>query len=128
MKIKIKKLTQPRQQNEGVGYKRPPVWTRFKKGQSGNPKGRPKKDETFRAIAERELQKQIMIREGGRVRRVTLKVAIVKRCLAEAASGKIRNLEFITKLLNQTVPVHVQEELTAQEKELWKTYFKDGNQ
>lgn len=128
MKIKIKQITQSRQQKEGVGYKRPPVWTRYKKGQSGNPKGRPKKDETFRAIAERELQKQIMIKEGGRVRRVTLKVAIVKRCLAEAASGKIRNLEFITKLLNQTAPVHVQEELTAQEQELWKTYFKDSNQ
>jgi hypothetical protein len=26
-----------------VGYKRPPVATRFKKGQSGNPSGKPKK-------------------------------------------------------------------------------------
>jgi Family of unknown function (DUF5681) len=26
-----------------VGYKRPPIATRFKKGQSGNPSGKPKK-------------------------------------------------------------------------------------
>jgi hypothetical protein len=30
-----------------VGYKRPPVHSRFKKGQSGNPRGRPKKAPDF---------------------------------------------------------------------------------
>lgn len=29
-------------QQQGVGHKRPPVWTRFAAGQSGNPGGRPK--------------------------------------------------------------------------------------
>ena len=41
-----------------VGYKHPPVKYRWQKGQTGNPHGRPKKDESFRAIAERELKKR----------------------------------------------------------------------
>ena len=94
-------------------------------GAVGNPKGRPKKDETFKGIIERELQREVAIREGTQSKRVSLKVAIIKRCLAEAAQGKVRNLEFILKLLNQSAPIQVDEELSPQEQELWNTYFKE---
>ena len=56
-----------------------------------------------------------------------MKVAIIKRCLADAAQGKIRNMEFILKVLNQDSPVPVEAELTVQEQELWNTYFKEEN-
>lgn len=107
-----------------VGYKHPPVKYRWQKGQTGNPHGRPKKDESFRAIAERELKKEVSLTENGRIRKVSFKVALVKRCLADAAQGKIRNLEFLLKILNQSSPIQAEEELTAQEHELWNTYFK----
>ncbi|MBU1213165.1 MAG: hypothetical protein KJ587_18130 [Alphaproteobacteria bacterium] len=38
-----------------VGYGRPPIETRFKKGQSGNPKGRPKSSTSKPAILTRVL-------------------------------------------------------------------------
>ncbi len=41
-----------------VGYKRPPVATRFKKGQSGNPGGRPRKAISRRHIAEKVLSEK----------------------------------------------------------------------
>ena len=128
MKIKRKeqKTTEEYKKPYDVGYKHPPVKFRWQKGQTGNPHGRPKKDESFRAIAERELKKEVSLKENGRIRRVSLKVAIVKRCLADAAQGKIRNLEFILKVLNQSSPVPVAEELTAQEQEVWNSYFKEG--
>ena len=122
MKIKRKEYKKP----DYVGYKHPPVKYRWQKGQTGNLHGRPKKDESFRAIAERELKKEVSLKENGRIRRVSLKVAIVKRCLADAAQGRIRNLEFILKVLNQSSPAPVVEELTAQEQEVWNRYFKEG--
>ena len=36
-------------------------------------------------------------------------------------------MEFILKLLNQVIPMQVEEELTAQEQELWNAYFKEKN-
>lgn len=127
MKIKRKQSVIQSGAKQEVGYKKPPRWGQFKKGVSGNPKGRPKKDESFRGIAERELQREVSLKENGRIRKVSMKVAIVKRCLADAAQGKIRNMEFILKLLNQVIPMQVEEELTAQEQELWNAYFKEKN-
>ncbi len=124
MKIKRKKIEVQQAPRPAVGYKKPPVWTRFQKGQSGNPNGRPKKDESFRGITENELQREVSIKEGGRVKKVTIKVAIVKRCLAEAAQGKTRSLEMILKLLNRNEREVMAEDLTHDEQELWNSYFK----
>lgn len=129
MKIKRKeqKTIETYKKPDYVGYKHPPFKSRWKKGQSGNPHGRPKKDESFRGIAERELEREVCLKENGRVRRVTMKVAIVKRCLADAAQGKIRNIEFVLKLMGQGDPAHVEEELSSQEQEVWNSYFKEKN-
>ena len=47
-----------------VGFGKPPENGRFKKGQSGNPKGRPKGTKNLKTDLEEELQEQILIREG----------------------------------------------------------------
>ena len=41
--------------NDPVGYKKPPVKTRFQPGRSGNPSGRPKTQPSFRAALVAEL-------------------------------------------------------------------------
>src|SRR5438045_1707067 len=57
--------------DDTVGYKRPPKSSQFSKGQSGNPKGRPRGAEGRRNILERVAYETHTVREGGRKRRLT---------------------------------------------------------
>jgi hypothetical protein len=72
-----------------VGYGRPPVATRFKKGQSGNPAGRPRQAKGLRAVAERVLgavQRLAGQPKGARVRYSVLEV-VVMTLKQRAAAG-----------------------------------------
>lgn len=54
-----------------VGYRKPPVHTRFKKGKSGNPRGRPKRRltvEQVEAALDRALIARINVAENGSTR------------------------------------------------------------
>ncbi len=68
----------------GVGYGKPPTHSQFKKGESGNPNGRPKAIPSFRSDLLQELQVPHAIHEDGQVSTVTKQRALV-RSLTEAA-------------------------------------------
>jgi hypothetical protein len=75
---------------ERVGNKRPPVHTRFKKGQSGNPRGRPKGSLNFRTDLVKELAEAIVVNEGGAKRKITKQRAFIKAMMARALQGDMR--------------------------------------
>jgi Family of unknown function (DUF5681) len=70
-----------------VGYCRPPLHSRFKPGQSGNPKGRPRQSRNLRTIVKQVLSEDMQIREGGRLRRMSAGEALVRTILARAFKG-----------------------------------------
>ena len=81
-----------------VGYGKPPRHTRFQKGRSGNPKGRPKRLENFAKLARRTLNEKIVIRENGERRTITKWQAALKQLVNKAASGDLRAIRELLKL------------------------------
>jgi hypothetical protein len=73
-----------------IGYRKPPKATRFKPGQSGNPKGRPKDSPNLASDLSAELGEQITVREGGEARRVSKQRALIKSLMAKALQGDVR--------------------------------------
>jgi hypothetical protein len=78
------------QTDSAVGYKRPPVATQFKPGQSGNPKGRKKGIRNFKTDVRNELDEVITVHEGGRAMKITKQRALVKALVAAAIKGDMR--------------------------------------
>jgi hypothetical protein len=81
-----------------VGYGRPPKTTRFKKGESGNPKGRPKGSLNVATILMKTLRERVVINENGQRRTVTKLEAAVKQLTNKAASGNLQSLRLLLDL------------------------------
>ena len=76
-----------RASNYPVGYKRPPAEHRFKKGQSGNPKGRKAGTKNITSLLSDLLEQTKVIELDGRPQRVSVLEAIVRRLVARALKG-----------------------------------------
>jgi hypothetical protein len=77
---------------------RPDFRTRFKKGQSGNPDGRPKGRKNKSGQIKEVLFKTIRINDGSGVRSVPKIVAAIEVCLNKALKGDLRALEKMLKI------------------------------
>lgn len=77
---------------------RPDIHTRFKKGQSGNPSGRPKGRKNDAIQIKDLLFKTIRVSDSAGVRSVPKIVAAIEVCLNKALKGDIRALEKIMKI------------------------------
>ena len=74
------------------------IHTRFKKGQSGNPSGRPKGRQNDAIQIKDLLFKTIRVSDGAGIRSVPKIVAAIEVCLNKALKGDIRALEKIMKI------------------------------
>ena len=70
-----------------VGYGRPPRHTRFQPGRSGNPKGRPKGSKNFNTLFSEELALPVTLTENGKRRRMPKTRALVKQTINKALSN-----------------------------------------
>jgi len=84
---------------ERVGYGKPPKLTRFRKGESGNPKGRPKGTLNMATVLARTLREKVIINENGQRKSLTKLEAAVKQLVNKAASGDLRALRHLADLV-----------------------------
>ena len=72
-----------------VGYGKPPKRTRYPKGVSGNPKGRPRRKPDLYTELTRVLNETVTVTIEGEPRRVTVQQALLLRLRDEALRGAI---------------------------------------
>ncbi|MBX9792703.1 MAG: hypothetical protein K2Y02_00240 [Burkholderiaceae bacterium] len=93
--------------SDPTGYGKPPRSSRFKKGHSGNPAGRPKGRLNVATVFQQALSATVMVNEGGRrVPRTKLQVMLAQ--LANLAAGgdlqAIRMVLSLAQLLDPDDP------------------------
>jgi hypothetical protein len=84
---------------EDVGYRKPPVKTRFKKGTSGNPRGRPKGSQNVGDIIERILTRKVAVNINGQRVYMLTSEALVAQQAAKAMQGDTNAAKFMMVLI-----------------------------
>ena len=98
--MSVKKKKAPAQDSNPVGYGRPPVHSRFRKGQSGNPSGKRRHGEAERAQALiwKEAYRSLTLREGDKLTRMPALQAVARSLMTCAVKGNVAAQRAVVKL------------------------------
>jgi hypothetical protein len=81
-----------------VGYRKPPVHSRFRAGQSGNPAGRPKGVRNLKTDVVRTLSAPVRVKEAGRSRTRSTQEGALMVLREKALRGDTRSLDRLFEL------------------------------
>ncbi len=91
-----------------VGYGKPPKHSRFKTGQSGNPKGRKKGVKNINTILDDVLNEKVVLSENGRTYKISKKQALCRRLVNKGLAGDMKAIgTVLSHLLNQALEADV---------------------
>jgi Family of unknown function (DUF5681) len=82
-----------------VGYGKPPRHTCFKKGQSGNPRGRPRGSKNLRTLLNEALNELVVVTEEGGRRKITKREAIITQLVNRSATADWRAIKILFDIL-----------------------------
>ena len=82
-----------------VGYGKPPVHTRFQKGKSGNPKGRPRGMKNMSTLLSTALNASIVVVANGRRKKITKREAIVTQLVNKSAAADLKATQIVLAML-----------------------------
>jgi hypothetical protein len=105
MRKKRSKIRQPSLGDYEVGKCRPPLESRWKPGQCGNPKGRPKKAYGAAPMAREALERQLPVIVRGRKTQMTVREIAYRKLGDKAAAGDQKALGFLLDLANEHQPL-----------------------
>lgn len=98
-----------------VGYGRPPQHSRFKPGQSGNPRGRPKGRQNLKTVLENILDQKVTVTENGRPKVMRKRELMLVSHVNKAVKGDVRALNSIIALMARTGLADVEVEQVERE-------------
>jgi Family of unknown function (DUF5681) len=90
-----------------VGYGKTPEHSRYKKGQSGNPVGRPKKRKAIdsASIMNKILDESAIINVDGKQLKITKREAFHRILLKQATEGKSSSIKAVLRIAEEGVAV-----------------------
>lgn len=112
-----------------VGYGRPPKATQFKKGQSGNPRGRPKGSRPVGAVLQEILGQRIAVTENGKTRRLPALEVMLRRLANDAMRSEPMALKLMLSLFDRygelpEAGIRI-DEVLAEDKAILANFFKE---
>jgi hypothetical protein len=114
----------------GIGYGRPPKETQFRKGTSGNPKGRPKGTKDFASDVRDVLTAPVTVTENGRPRKVSSQRAALMRLREKALNGDGRSLEKLLELAREQAfndgAAQAERRISGTEEDILQRYVNDS--
>ncbi len=112
--------------DDKVGYGNPPKHSQFRKGQSGNSRGRPKNSRNFATDLQDVLNGKMTITENGRPKKISTQLAALLRLREKALKGDPRALDRLLGLAQQNsedmAARSVERELTSGEDEILQRF------
>ena len=87
-----------------MGYGKPPKETRFKPGQSGNLRGRPRGSKDRKAIVKRVAHEVHNVNEDGQCRQRSILELVALTLRNLAAGGNVRSFRALTEYLAKYAP------------------------
>ena len=123
--MSAKKKKAPVQDSAPVGYGKPPVHSRFRKGQSGNPTGKRRHSEAERAEAliRQEVYRLLTVREGDAVKKMPALQAVIRSQIAAAAKGNVTAQRAVVKIVQDIEDARARRTGASANKK----FNKDGN-
>jgi hypothetical protein len=86
-----------------IGYKKPPVASRFKKGNNANPRGRPRGSKGLAAVLQRALDEPAKDGDGEH-RRQTKREQVIRRLVEKSVGADLAATKLLFELLRKADP------------------------
>jgi hypothetical protein len=80
-----------------VGYRKPPKHSRFKKGQSGNPRGKPRGTKNSATLLKQALLASVLVKQNGHETKTTKLRFIVTRLIRQAMQGDYPSIRLLLR-------------------------------
>ena len=117
-----------RTKSYAVGKGRPPIATRFKQGQSGNPKGRPKGSKNAQGLAKAELNRKVVVTVKGKKKSMTVAEIAARRLGDKAMAGDAKAFSFLIAIadISNSTDDHSADRITTpdQDQAILADFFK----